>query len=128
MANERTAFRIVSRAVLHPWFRMTRGPTLGVRAAVIDGDGRFLLVQHSYAPGWIFPGGGVERGETAYEAIERELREECGVIAEGEPRLHGVFANSRHFPGDHIACFVVRRYRHEPSNQRRNRRRGNVSG
>jgi 8-oxo-dGTP pyrophosphatase MutT (NUDIX family) len=107
-------FRLVSRFALHPWFRLTRGSTLGVRAAVIDVAGRVLLVQHSYAPGWILPGGGVERGETAYDAVRRELHEEAGVVIEGEPVLHGIFANHQQFMGDHLACFLVRRYRQEP--------------
>ena len=87
---------------LHPWFRLTRGSTLGVRAAVIDAEGRvLLLVRHSYAPGWIFPGGGVERGETVYDAVRREMHEEAGIVIEGEPLLHGVFANHQQFMGDH---------------------------
>ena len=94
-----TLFRLVSRFALHPWFRLTRGSTLGVRAAVIDAEGRSLLVQHSYAPGWMFPGGGVERGETAYDAVRRELHEEAGIVIEGEPLLHGVFANHQQFYG-----------------------------
>lgn len=106
-------FRLVSRFVLHPWFRLTRGTTLGVRAAVIDGEGRVLLVQHSYAPGWILPGGGVERGETAYDAVRREVHEEAGIVIAAEPVLHGVFANHQQFRGDHLACFVIRRYRQE---------------
>ncbi|MBL8908700.1 MAG: NUDIX domain-containing protein [Rhizobiales bacterium] len=107
-------FRMVSRLALHPWFRLTRGTTLGVRAVVIDGKGRVLLVQHSYAPGWILPGGGVERGETAYDAVRRELHEEAGIVIVGEPVLHGLFANHEQFKGDHLACFLVRRYREEP--------------
>jgi 8-oxo-dGTP pyrophosphatase MutT (NUDIX family) len=107
-------FRIVSRFALHPWFRLTRGSTLGVRAVVIDPAGRVLLVRHSYAPGWILPGGGVERGETAFDAVRREVHEEAGIVIEGEPVLHGLFANHRQFMGDHLACFLVKRYRQEP--------------
>jgi 8-oxo-dGTP pyrophosphatase MutT (NUDIX family) len=87
---------------------------LGVRAVVIDGEGRVLLVQHSYAPGWLLPGGGVERGETAYDAVRREVQEEAGIVIEGEPRLHGLYANHQQFMGDHLACFVIRTYRQEP--------------
>jgi 8-oxo-dGTP pyrophosphatase MutT (NUDIX family) len=107
-------FRSVSRYVLHPWFRLTRGATLGVRVVVIDAEGRFLLVRHTYAPGWLFPGGGVERGETVYDAVRRETLEESGVIVDGVPQLHGVFANHQQFYGDHVACFVVRTFRREP--------------
>src|SRR5262245_11088109 len=107
------AFRAASRFVLHPWFRLTRGLTLGARALVIDETGKFLLVRHSYAPGWLLPGGGVETGETAYDAVKREVREETGVISEEEPQLHGLFANHEQFFGDHVACFVIRRFRRE---------------
>jgi len=63
---------------------------LVVAAVVRDAGGRFLVARR--APGqhleglWEFPGGAVEAGETAEEALARELREELGVAAEvGEP-------------------------------------------
>mgnify|MGYP003398834947 CR=1 FL=1 len=67
---------LVTRAIL----RLTRGMTLGSRTAVIDGEGRFMLVKQTYAPGWIFPGGGVERGETCEEAARREVEEEAAIL------------------------------------------------
>src|SRR5262245_60456929 len=103
----------LSRALLHPWFRLRRGLTLGVRAAIFDHDGRVMLVRHTYAPGWLLPGGGVERGETVYDAVKREIREETGIVVNGVPELHGVFANDDNFPGDHIACFVIREFARE---------------
>lgn len=109
----RILFRGVSRGLLHPWFRWQRGLTLGVRCLAIDADGRVLLVRHSYAPGWLLPGGGVERGETAYDALVREIREEAGLVAEERPHLHGLFSNEDHFAGDHVACFVLRRFRRD---------------
>lgn len=105
--------RAFARPVLHPWFRLRRGLTLGVRAAVIGSEG-VLLVRHTYSPGWILPGGGVERGETVYEALARELREESGIAIMGEPLLHGIFSNERKFPGDHVACFIVRSFSRSP--------------
>ncbi|MGE0237798.1 MAG: NUDIX domain-containing protein, partial [Parvibaculaceae bacterium] len=66
--------------MMQPWLRLRRGMTLGVRAAIFDDQDRVFLVRHSYAPGWLFPGGGVERGETIYDALRRELVEEGGIV------------------------------------------------
>jgi ADP-ribose pyrophosphatase YjhB (NUDIX family) len=82
-----------------------RGLTVGVRAQVVDAQGRLLLLRHSYMPGWHFPGGGVEFGETAVEALRRELVEEGGVSLTGEPRLLGLFRNPEWTAGDHVAFF-----------------------
>ena len=59
---------------------------LEVAAAVIlREDGRFLLAQRppgkAYAGYWEFPGGKIEAGESAEEALRRELREELGIEA-----------------------------------------------
>ena len=111
----RLLYRALSRGLLQPFYRQSRGLTLGTRTAAIDGQGQVLLVRHSYQPGWMLPGGGVERGETLAEAAVRELREEAGIVAEEEPLLHGVFLNDRNFRGDHVACFVLRRFSQGPA-------------
>lgn len=50
---------------------------------LIQGDGTFLLTSRPagkpYAGYWEFPGGKVEPGESTYDALCRELREEIGV-------------------------------------------------
>lgn len=86
---------------------MTRGKTLGVRGAAVDGEGRVLLVKHTYLAGWWLPGGGVDKSETTQAAVVRELREEAGLIARGEPVLLSVHSNERFFPGDHVVVFRI---------------------
>ena len=87
--------------------------TLGVQGLVIDDMRRVLLVRHGYRPGWHFPGGGVERGESLELSLQRELLEETGVIATEPPVLLGVYAHFDVFPGDHIVLFVIERWRRE---------------
>ncbi|MDP9137566.1 MAG: NUDIX domain-containing protein [Pseudomonadota bacterium] len=96
------------RGLLHRLFRIQRGMTLGVRAMVSDGDGRVLLVRHTYSAGWNFPGGGVERGEEALTALRRELVEEAGIRLLRDPELFGVYSNEKIFRGDHILFYLAR--------------------
>jgi 8-oxo-dGTP pyrophosphatase MutT (NUDIX family) len=99
------------RSVLHIYFRFARGVTLGVRALVIDAEGRIFLVRHTYVAGWQFPGGGVEPGETIGEALARELVEEGNIEILEPPLLRGVFFNARASWRDHVAFFVLHSFR-----------------
>jgi 8-oxo-dGTP pyrophosphatase MutT (NUDIX family) len=57
-----------------------------------------LVVKQSYTHGWIFPGGGVERGETPLQSLARELEEEAAVKLIGQPQMHGLFPITPTFP------------------------------
>ncbi|MFC7397019.1 NUDIX domain-containing protein [Chelatococcus sp. GCM10030263] len=95
---------------MHLYWRLSRGLTLGVRAAVIDERNAVFLVRHSYVKGWHLPGGGVEPGETLLEALSRELQEEGNITLTQPPALHGVFFNGRAPSRDHVAVFVARHF------------------
>jgi ADP-ribose pyrophosphatase YjhB (NUDIX family) len=99
--------RLLIKAILQPYWRLTRSQTLGVQGIVIRRDKQILLLRHSYTPGWHFPGGGVERHENLMQALHRELLEEVGVAIRGEPKLHAIFSNFARSKGDHIAVFIV---------------------
>lgn len=96
-----------TRPLFFVWSRASRGMTLGVRALAVDGEGRVLLVEHTYLAGWWLPGGGVDRGETTQDAVVRELREEAGLIATAPPRLVSVHSNEAFFRGDHVLVFAI---------------------
>jgi len=62
-----------------------------VAGALFDGAGRVLIAQRpagkALAGRWEFPGGKLHPGETPYEALVRELREELGVEVLAAGRL-----------------------------------------
>lgn len=72
--------RVVLTGVRTPIYR------LGSSCVIVRDDGSWLLVRHSYRPGWSLPGGGLARGEDPPATAVREMREELGVEVElGDP-------------------------------------------
>lgn len=112
--STRHPLSFIYRYTLHPWWRLTRGLTLGVRAVVVNTGGEVLLVRHRYYPGWHLPGGGVETEETTMAALARELREETGIELMGETELFGLYANFAAFKSDHVAVYLVRKWQQGP--------------
>lgn len=89
-----------------------------VAAAVIERpDGRFLMASRPegkvYAGWWEFPGGKVEAGESARQALDRELREELGIqVSEAWPWLNRAYV----YPHAHVMLrfFRVTAWQGEP--------------
>jgi 8-oxo-dGTP pyrophosphatase MutT (NUDIX family) len=99
------------RKLMHLYWRMSRGLTLGVRGLVIDEEGRVFLIKHTYMRGWHLPGGGVEPGETVLDALARELKEEGNIELLDAPTLGGVYFHAKVSHRDHVVLFVVRHFR-----------------
>jgi 8-oxo-dGTP pyrophosphatase MutT (NUDIX family) len=101
----RLAFRL--KAI---WSWLVRPIELGVRMILVQ-DGEVLLVRHTYMPGWHFPGGSIQRGETPLEAAAREAREEVGAELLEPPKFLGIFSSYAGGKSDHVAFYVCCRFR-----------------
>ncbi|MBE7721095.1 MAG: (deoxy)nucleoside triphosphate pyrophosphohydrolase [Lacrimispora celerecrescens] len=64
--------------------------TIQVSAAIIMKENKILATQRGYGEfnnGWEFPGGKIEKGETAEQALIREINEELDVLIEINTKL-----------------------------------------
>lgn len=64
-------------------------------AIVQHADGRILLCHRRDRDLWNLPGGGVEPGESPWEAVKREVTEEVGLVVNVE-RLLGIYHKPEH--------------------------------
>lgn len=76
--GKRTLVQLIYPLLKLYWF-LVRPKTFGVQC-VIQHRGAMLLVRNTYGrQQWTFPGRSIARGETAEDAIRREVREEVGL-------------------------------------------------
>jgi 8-oxo-dGTP pyrophosphatase MutT (NUDIX family)/diadenosine tetraphosphate (Ap4A) HIT family hydrolase len=86
---------------------------VGAAAAILDGEGRILLVRHGYGRhNWELPGGAAEIGESPEQTAVREVAEETGLTIVPE-RVTGIYTELGHRLGPTMH-FVVR-CRREPA-------------
>jgi 8-oxo-dGTP pyrophosphatase MutT (NUDIX family) len=80
----RWAMRSIQQLRRLAW-RIRKPSIAGAHTVAVTPQGKVILVKLRYAPGWSVPGGGRKAGETALENALREMREELGASAHGEP-------------------------------------------
>jgi len=72
--------------IIKNFFKKVKVKTIPVTAAVIKINGKILVAKRKSSlcgnPGWEFPGGKVEYGETCETCLAREINEEFGVEIE----------------------------------------------
>lgn len=89
---------------MHVMTATTPAPTGHVVAGAVFRDRRVLLAQRTRPPElagrWELPGGKIEPGESAEQALVRELREELGIEVRGADR----FGPPVHLRSDLVMC------------------------
>jgi len=105
--------KILAELARKSLIRLAGGQTVGVRAIVVNQASELVLVRHTYRPGWHLPGGAVDRGESAEDAVVREVREEAGVLVEGRPRLFAAYLSRHQGVDDFPLLYVIDRFRTE---------------
>ena len=82
----------------------------GVRALVFDDHNRLLLEKQALFLSWALPHGCIDVGESAYDAVQREVREETGITIR-KASLFGLYTDPKYsvtYPnGDEVQTFTV---------------------
>lgn len=90
-----------------PW-RGSSAFSLGIKVIVLDPNNQVLLETLTYETGWHLPGGGVEPGETVWDAAYRELQEETGWVPETPLHLWTILYHPQEGRDDHVVVFAVK--------------------
>jgi 8-oxo-dGTP diphosphatase len=86
---------------------LLRRPVVGVSAVARRSDGQILLVKRGDTGTWGLPGGTLEWGEPAREALRRELQEEAGAALIEVGRLLGVYTDPARDTRMHSVTLLV---------------------
>lgn len=100
-------------------YKILKVETRGVRVAIFNnnhaGDNQInnsqiLLVRHRYNGLWVFPGGGIKKGEIGHVAAARECREEVGIEIIDPLIKFGEYINNKNGKNDSVTLFVCRHW------------------
>jgi len=79
---KRLLFRVIARTAIATYSRVPIFGYLRASIAVLRKDDLILVIDRNDARGFSFPGGLAHRGETAEQAMRREVEEETGLKVE----------------------------------------------
>lgn len=105
-----TILHQIANRIIRKYYSLLGICTLGSRAIVLNDKNQVLLVKHTYQSHWYIPGGGVQKKESAKNAILRELKEEVGITVIGDPQLFGIYHNTYLGVSDYPIIYVVKNY------------------
>lgn len=92
---------------LRKWYWRTFNiKTYGARVILLKNN-KVFLVRHRYGNIWVFPGGGIKKGESPQNVARREVFEETGMIVNSFSRKLGVYKNNLEGKNDTITIFVT---------------------
>ena len=94
-----TGLLLTAKALANP-------AVFGVAGAVMNGEGKVLLVRQTYMRGWRLPGGGIGHGEAPERALRRELQEEVGLTG-GTVRLFSLYSRKVWWLTHLTALYVI---------------------
>jgi 8-oxo-dGTP pyrophosphatase MutT (NUDIX family) len=82
----------------------------GIRALIFNSTGELLLEKQAHFGSWALPHGCIDVGESAQDALIREVREETGIsIVRAEP--FGLYSHPKYsvaYPnGDQVQTFTI---------------------
>lgn len=98
------AYGVVHEITRH----LLRRPVVGVAAAAMTEDGRWVLIRRADTGTWALPGGTLEWGETLRTGLRRELEEEAGIVDATYGGVVGVYSAPERDVRFHAVTVVVR--------------------
>ncbi|PIR45167.1 MAG: hypothetical protein COV10_00625 [Candidatus Vogelbacteria bacterium CG10_big_fil_rev_8_21_14_0_10_51_16] len=103
---ERNFYRFLLPCAKVYWF-LFRPTTRGAKCLIVA-EGKVLLIQNTYHRYgvWNLPGGRIAKDETPEEAVEREVREEVGLLLPSVHKL-GEWFTAKEYKRDTVHYYVA---------------------